>query len=370
MTARTVPPFRADHVGSMLRPPKLREARAAWMEGKLPLEALRAAEDEAILDAVALQERAGMQAVTDGEFRRVSWRDGFFENVGGFSVERDPADFEFRFADGRTQRAAPVPRVIGKLRRERGIATREFEHLKRLTRRTPKITLPAPSVMHFFRGRVAIDAAIYPDLSAFMADVSRIYREELADLARLGCTYVQFDEVALPILCDPGVRAFVERRGEDVEATLDLYIDALNDALRDRPAGMTVALHMCRGNNGEGIGSGGYEPIAERAFQRIDVDGFLLEYDRPGAGDFEPLRHLPPGKMALLGLVSTKKPELEPADVLKRRIDEAAKFADIDQLGICPQCGFASGFRTERMTPAEQERKLAQLVKVAGEVWG
>ncbi len=183
--------------------------------------------------------------------------------------------------------------------------------------------------MHFFQGRAAIGAAIYLDL-----------------------------------------RAFVGRRGEDPDATIDLYIDALNDALRDRPAGMTVALHMCRGNNGEGIGSGGYEPIAERAFQRIDGDGFLLEYDRLGAGGFEPLRHLPRGKMVPLGLVSTKKPELEPADALKRRIDETSRLVDPDRLGICPQCGFASGFKTERMTPEEQERKLAQLVKVAGEVWG
>lgn len=357
-------PLRIDHVGSLIRPAQLRLARTEWMAGRLTREALTVAEDAAIREAVALQERVGLQGITDGEFRRVSWRDGFFENVDGFSAERDPADFEFRLADGTRQRAAPVPRVVGRLVRRQGIATREFAALKSLTGRTPKVTLPAPSVMHFFRGRQAIDPQVYPDVGTFMSDVSRIYREELAELAALGCTYVQFDEVALPILCDEGVRAFLASRGDDVDQTIGLYIDALNAALADRPAGMTVVLHMCRGNVGEGMGSGGYEPIAERAFNQIAVDGFLLEYDRPGAGGFFPLRHVPRGKIALLGMVSTKTRALEATDAIRARLDEAARHIDLDRVGLCPQCGFASGYRTDRLTVDDEERKLARLVEL------
>ncbi|MBL8381431.1 MAG: 5-methyltetrahydropteroyltriglutamate--homocysteine S-methyltransferase [Burkholderiales bacterium] len=357
-------PFRIDHVGSLLRPPALRRARTDWMAGHLRHEALTAIEDQAIREAVVLQERAGLAVITDGEFRRVSWRDGFFESVDGFSAERDPADFEFRLAGGKRQRAAPVPRVIGRLVRRKGIASHEFAFLKTVTDRTPKVTLPAPSVMHFFRGRQAIDPAVYPDVEAFMSDVSRIYREELAELAALGCTYVQFDEVALPILCDEGIRAFLASRGDDVDQTIGLYIDALNAALADRPAGMTVVLHMCRGNVGEGMGSGGYEPIAERAFSEINVDGFLLEYDRAGTGGFDPLRHVPTNKIALLGLISTKQREIESEDYVKARLDEAARHLDLRRAGLCPQCGFASGYRTDRMSVDDEERKLAQLVRL------
>lgn len=363
-------PFRAEHVGSLIRPERLRRAREAWMAGTLPLEALQAQEDACIREAVAMQEAAGLQSITDGEFRRVSWREGFFENIAGFSAEREESDFEFRLASGERRRAAPVPSVVARLERMRGIATGEFAFLKAATGRTPKITLPAPSVMHFFRGRRAIDPAFYRDLDAFMDDVTRIYREELAGLSALGCTYVQLDEVALPIMCDSGAREVIERRGESPDEAIDLYIRSINDAVRDRPPGMTVCVHMCRGNVDEGIGSGGYEPIAERVFNELRVDGFLLEYDSPRAGDFSPLRHVPKGKAVRLGLISTKRAALEAADGLRARIDEASRYVPLEQLGLCPQCGFASGFRTARMSVEEEKRKLEHVVRVAAAVWG
>lgn len=370
MIKRSQPPFRAEHVGSLIRPARLREAREAWMAGKIGLPELQAIEDACIREAIALQERVGMQSITDGEFRRPSWRDGFFDNVDGFSREREQADFEFKLAGGKTQRTAPVPRVVGKLKRRHGIATREFQFLASVTRQTPKVTLPAPSVMHFFRGARSVDRSVYADVHAYMADVTAIYREELADLARLGCRYVQIDEVALPIMCDPGAQRIVRDRGEEPEQVIKLYIDALNDAIRNRPAGLTIALHMCRGNVGDGIAASGYDAIAERAFSTLDVDGFLLEYDTERAGDFAPLRYVPAAKYAALGLVSTKVPALEAPDHLRRRIDEAARHLPLDQLCLCTQCGFASGFRTARLTIEDQASKLELIAATAAKVWG
>jgi 5-methyltetrahydropteroyltriglutamate--homocysteine methyltransferase len=369
VTERSTPPFRAEHVGSLIRPARLRDAREAWMAGKMTAADLKAIEDQCIDEAVALQERVGLQSITDGEFRRPSWRDGFFDNVDGFSREREVTDFVFKLADGTTQRTAPVPHVVSRLHRRRGIATREFEYLRSATRRTPKITLPAPSVMHFFRGGRSIDPAVYADATEYMVDVARIYREELADLAALGCRYVQLDEVALPVMCDAGAQHIVRARGESVDRTVALYIDALNEAVRNRPSGMTIVVHMCRGNVGDGMASTGYDPIAERAFATLNVDGFLLEFDTPRAGDFTPLRFVPKGKFVALGLVSTKVPDIEKLDDLRRRIDAAARVLPLDCLGLCPQCGFASGFRTARLTIADEERKLANLVQVAERVW-
>lgn len=224
--------------------------------------------------------------------------------------------------------------------------------------------------MHFFRGDVVVDRTVYPDVREYMADVSVIYREEIADLAEIGCTHVQFDDVALPILCDPENRALVRDRGEEADALVDLYIDALNDAVRGRPDGVSVCVHMCRGNVGAGIASGGYEPIAERMFTRLDVDGLFLEYDTERAGDFAPLRFAPPHLRIALGLVSTKTREVEDPDLLKRRIEEAGRYADLDRLALCPQCGFASGFKTARLGLDDEERKLANMVEVARQVWG
>ncbi|MEQ8698012.1 MAG: hypothetical protein RLT05_15830, partial [Bauldia litoralis] len=299
-----------------------------------------------------------------------TWRNGFFLNVDGFAEEWEESTFDFKLEGGKTQKTAPVPRVVAKLKRRSGIATEEFEFVKAATGRTPKVTLPAPSVMHFFRGDGVVDRAIYSDVREYMADVSAIYREEIADLAALGCTYIQFDDVALPILCDPEIKAMVGARGEDGDALVDLYIDAMNDALRDRPDGVAICMHMCRGNVGAGMASGGYEPIAERMFNRLQVDGMFLEYDTERAGDFSPLRFAPPHLRIALGLVSTKVREVEDQDTLKRRIEEASKYVDLDQLALCPQCGFASGFKTARLSLDDEERKLANMVEVARQVWG
>lgn len=370
METRIAPPYRAEHVGSLIRPLELREARGEWLEGRLGEKERREIEDRCIREVVAMQESLGLMAVTDGEFRRTSWREGFFEGLEGFSEVRAESTFDFRLDDGGRRKARSVPDVVAPLVRTRGIATDEFVFLKGLTSRTPKVTLPAPSVLHFFRGDAMLDRAIYPDVETYMADVARIYREEIADLAALGCTYLQIDEVALPIMCDPAIRETIRARSEDPEMLIGLYIDSLEQAVRDRPANMTVCVHMCRGNEGHGIGSGGYEPIAERVFSIANVAGYFLEYDTPRAGDFAPLRLLPDDRFAVLGLMSTKTREVEPAAALRARIEEAARHVDMDRLCVCPQCGFASGYQYSRLTIDEEKRKLERLVEVAEAVWG
>jgi 5-methyltetrahydropteroyltriglutamate--homocysteine methyltransferase len=371
MAQRTRPPFRADHVGSLVRPQALRDARQAHLEGKMPAAELRALEDVLIREVIAMQERVGLQAVTDGEFRRTSFREVLFESMEGFSKERVETDFSFSYADGSTRRATPVPKVVSRLKRSGSMAAGDFKFLKTATRATPKVMLPAPSLAHWFVGDSVFSGGPYESAREYMADIARIYREEIAELAALGCTYVQIDEVPIPVMCDPTVQATIAKRGEDPTALVDLYVDAINDAIRDRPPAMTVVVHMCRGNEGvAGLGSGGYEAIAERVFGRLRVDGYLLEYDTPRAGDFAPLRFLPKDSMAVLGLVSTKVTEVESKDALKRRIDEAAHVIELDRLGLCPQCGFASLYRYDRMGLDVQERKLALLVATARDIWG
>jgi 5-methyltetrahydropteroyltriglutamate--homocysteine methyltransferase len=361
-------PCRADHVGSLIRPESLREAQRAKQSGAV-VEDIKAIEDEAIREVVALQERAGIGAVTDGEFRRVTWRESFFNSVDGYSSEKHEPSFGFRLPDGRIQKGQPVPRVVGKLTRRRSMVVDDFNFVKSFARITPKVTLPAPAVAHFYLGDAMIDRSVYADRREYMADVSAIYREEIADLGRAGCSYLQLDDVSLAVLCDPGFREDMKQRGESPDEVIHLYIDAFNDAVRDRPAGMSICSHLCRGNVGQGIGTGGYEPIAERIFNRLDVDGFLLEFDTPRAGDFGPLRFLPKNKKVALGLVSTKVRELESIDRLRERIDEAAKYVDLDQLCLCTQCGFASGFQFNRLTIAEEERKLMLIAETARKVW-
>ena len=370
MAARTKPPFRAEHVGSFPRPERLVKAREDHAAGRLPLAGLRKAEDEAVREIVAMQERVGVGAITDGEFRRTSWRDAPFEHFDGFTQERFEADFTFRLFDGSTRKAGPVPSVTKKLSRATPMTADTFEMLKGMTKKLPKANLPTPSVTHFFRGRKQIDEKLYPTIEGYLADVTRLYSEEVADLAARGCKYLQMDEVPLALLCDPNIKAIVKGRGEDPEKIVDLYIDAINGAIKDRPKDMAIAVHMCRGNQGHGMSDTGYEPIADKMFNRLDVDGYFLEYDTPRAGDFAPLRFLPKGKVAALGLVTTKKPEVESADELKRRIDEAAKVAPLDQLALCPQCGFSSNVGTGRFTLGQVEAKLARIVEVAHEVWG
>ena len=368
--ARIAPPFRAEHIGSLPRPERLIRAREDHGAGKISLVELRKVEDECIRDIVAMQQRVGIGAITDGEFRRFSWRDAPFENFDGFSAERYESDFTFTLFDGSTRKSQPVPMVVGKVRRRNPMTAEHFSLLRPMTERPIKANLPTPSVTHFFRGDAGIDADVYPDLDAFFADVAAAYREEVADLAARGCTYLQMDEVPLAMLCDPRIRQLVRDRGGDPERLIDTYIDAINASIADRPAGMTVCVHMCRGNMGHGLAAGGYDAIAERMFNQLDVDGFFLEYDTARAGDFGPLRHLPAPKKAVLGLLTTKMVEVEDADALKARIDDATRVIDLDRLSLSPQCGFSSNAGTGRFTLDQVERKLACVVEVADAVWG
>ena len=365
----TRPPFRAEHVGSFPRPDRLMAAREAFAAGDTPLAALREVEDACIREVVAMQKRVGIGAVTDGEFRRFSWRDAPFENFDGFSEQRYEADFTFTLFDGSTRKAGPVPAVTGKIRRRTPMAAEHYSLLVPLTAGPVKANLPTPSVTHFFRGMAGIDGAAYPDIDAFFVDVAAAYREEVQDLAARGCTYLQMDEVPLALLCDPRNREIVSARGEDPEHIVEAYIDVINTAIAGRPEEMAVCVHMCRGNMGHGMADGGYEAIAERMFDRLDVDGFFLEYDTPRAGDFSPLRYLPAPKKAVLGLLTTKVTDVEDADALKARIDEASRAIDLDRLCLSPQCGFSSNAGLGRLTLDQVERKLSRIIEVADAVW-
>jgi 5-methyltetrahydropteroyltriglutamate--homocysteine methyltransferase len=362
------PPFRAEHIGSLLRPPALLAARGAAERGEISADALRAAEDQHIRDAVRLQEEVGLEVVTDGEYRRGIYFGHFGEAVSGFT-EMD-AEMTFHGAEGQALRYRAAV-VTDRLVRHRGIATEEFRFVRSVTRRTPKVTLPSPSSQHFLRWRPGVSDRAYPDLEEFFADVAAIYRAELRDLAALGATYVQLDDVPLGLLCDPQHRATFAAKGYDPSRMLDRYIALVNAALAGRPPGLTVGVHVCRGNNqGKWLGEGAYDYVADRAFARLEVDAFFLEYDSPRAGGFEPLRHLAPGRSVVLGLVSTKTPALEDPDDLRRRIDAAARLVPLERLALSPQCGFASTAPGNPLLPAEQRRKLELVVGVARRVWG
>ena len=366
------PPYRAEHVGSFPRPMALMQARDDFAAGNIALEALRRIEDDAIRPIVAMQERVGIGAITDGEFRKRGWREFLFDRCEGFGPEMVGCGFPIRMFDGTNLPTAPEPKVTAKLKRREPLAAADFSALKTMTTKPIKANLATPSAAHFFPGDAVLDRAIYANREAMIDDLVRIMREEVADLAARGCTYLQMDEVPLAVICDPANMAVVRQRGDDPEALIDLYIDAINRSIAGRPKSMTVCVHLCRGNAGHGMADGGYEPIAERMFNRLDVDGFFLEYDTPRAGDFRPLRHLPKPKKAVLGLMTTKNAEIETADALKRRIDEAAKVVELDRLCLSPQCGFASvPSRVRPSMPLDQvERKLARIVEVAHDVWG
>lgn len=363
------PPFRAEHVGSFPRPERLMQARDDFAAGTIGKEELKRVELDAIRAIVALQERVGIGAVTDGEFPKTGWREFLFEKCDGFAKEPSPPAFMFMMYDGSEWAAQGEPRVVAKLRRREPLSADDFSVLKGLTDRPKKANVPTPSIAHF-NGDALLDKSVYPMRALFFADLARIMREEIADLSARGCTYLQMDEVPIAVLCDPKNQAIVRGRGEDPDELIDTYIDAINHSVRGRPAGMTVAVHMCRGNRDHGMADGGYEPVAERVFNRLDVDGFFLEYDTPRAGDFAPLRFLPKGKMAILGLVSTKVHALETVDALRRRVEEAARFVPLDQIGLCPQCGFASTYTTARFSRAEEEQKLARVMEAAVAIWG
>jgi 5-methyltetrahydropteroyltriglutamate--homocysteine methyltransferase len=368
--AEQKPPFRADHVGSLLRPRKLIAARAAADAGKMPKEELAALEDQVIRDAVAMQERVGLRSITDGEMRRDNWRDRFFERVDGWSRERIQSSFIITEYSGEERRGMPIPTVVGALRRRESLTAGDFAFLKPLVRQTAKATLPSPAANHFYAGDRSFAGSPYKSRRDFFAAVTEIYRQEIADLAATGCTYLQIDEVPIAVLCDPKNQTIVKARGEDPDALVDDYIAAINDAVRGRPAGMTVCVHLCRGNAGHGLASGGYDPVARRLFGELAVDGFFLEYDTERAGSFAPLASVPKGKKVVLGIISTKLRELEDPDGVKRRIEAAARHIDLGQLCLSPQCGFASSFQTDRMSEGDEERKLAHLVRIARDMWG
>lgn len=363
----TNPPFRADHIGSLLRPQPLRQAFRDRAAGKLNDTDFARAQDDAVRAAVTMQQEAGLGVVTDGEFRRGSYWGRFVERMDGFVIK--PADFKFR-NDAGGEVAFTAPYAAGKIGRSRPLAVDEFVALRDMTSATPKVTMPAPSTMHFYRCSDFADPAAYRDADAFFADLAAIYQGEMRALADAGCRYVQLDEVAIAMLCDGTIRAQVTAMGQDPDALIARYTDAINDAVAGAPPGMAIGVHVCRGNlKGHYLAQGGYDTAAERFFAGANVTHFLLEYDTPRAGDFAPLRFVPKGKGVVLGLVSSKTPELESLDLLKRRTDEAARHVDLARLAISPQCGFASTVTGNPLTEADQRAKLRLLVDAAEAIW-
>jgi 5-methyltetrahydropteroyltriglutamate--homocysteine methyltransferase len=364
-------PFRAEHVGSLLRPQRLLAARASAAAGELDPAGLRAVEDEAIIEAVTLQERVGLKAITDGEFRRTYFHIDFLEQIEGVEAVMSGIPTHFHREDGDLDMTPPKLQVTGKLRRSRPIMGPDFDYLKGVTDETPRVTIPSPSMAHFRGGREAVDRNAYPEMGEFFADLAQVYREEVADLAARGCRALQLDDTNLAYLCDPAMREGARQRGDDPDALPGLYASLINDSLDGRPAGMLTGIHLCRGNfRSAWVAEGGYDPVAEVMFGEIDVDGFFLEYDTPRAGDFAPLRYLPKNRYVVLGLISSKRPELESKDELMRRIDQAAKAAPLAQICLSPQCGFASTVHGNEISFDDQRRKLDLVVEVAEEVWG
>ena len=361
------PPFRADHVGSLLRPQALRQAFRQHAGKEISDAEFGKLQDQCIRDVVALQESVGLQVVTDGEFRRGSYWGRFVKRTEGFSIK--PASFKFR-NDAGHEVEFTAPYAKSKIRRVQALALDEFDFLRTVTKVTGKITLPAPSTMHFYRCNDFADRAVYPDDDDFFYDLAKVFQQEIAELAKAGCRYVQLDEVAVALLCDSTIRDDVKRSGSDPDALVDLYIASINQAVAKCPTDVTVGVHMCRGNfKGHYLGAGGYESVAERFFANANVNHFLLEYDTSRAGDFAPLRFVPKTKGVVLGLVSTKTPVLESLEGLKRRVEEAGRYIDLDRLAICPQCGFASTVAGNPVTEADERAKLALVVQAARTIW-
>ena len=366
MSDRTRPPFRADHVGSLLRPKELLKAREDREAGRITTVELHAIEDEAVRKVVQMQEDIGLQGVTDGEYRRHDWVVDFKYQLGGVEQLGNVIKVPFEGEDGKFDWQFIEYRV-DKLHLDHVIFENDFRFLKAATKATAKITLPSPSMMHYPAGR-GIDRTVYPDMEVFYADLAAVYAKQIDGLASLGCTYLQLDDTSLAFLNDPRRRAMI---GEDGERQHLRYIDLFNASTAGRPAGMAICTHLCRGNYKSGwMASGSYEHVSEALFNGLNVDGFFLEFDDERSGGFEPLRFVPKGKMVVLGLVTTKKPRLESKDMLKRRIDEAAKFVPLDQICLSPQCGFASTSEGNALTIDEEIAKLRLVVETAREVWG
>ncbi|MGH2946400.1 MAG: 5-methyltetrahydropteroyltriglutamate--homocysteine S-methyltransferase [Solirubrobacteraceae bacterium] len=372
MTARTAPPFRADHVGSLLRPPELLQAREDHANGHIDDDRLRAIEDETIRDAVRMQEEVGLQSATDGEFRRASWHMDFIYRLDGVSKAPGELKVEFRNEQGTIEFTPAALHIDGRLGVSETIFGDHFEYLKSLTTRTtPKLTIPSPSMVHYRGGRAAIDESVYPDMDGFWTDLTAAYAEQVRRLAELGCTYLQFDDTSLAYLNDPRQREMMARQGADAEHLHEAYIRHINESLADRPEGMAVTTHMCRGNfRSSWVAEGGYDFVAEALFNELQVDGFFMEWDDERSGGFEPLRFVPPGKVVVLGLVTTKRGDLEDKDTLKRRIEEASRYVDVDQLCLSPQCGFSSTVEGNVLSREQQADKLRLIVETAREVWG
>ena len=364
------PPFRADHVGSFLRPKELIDARARRARGEIDAAQLRTVEDEAIRGVVRFQEELGLKGITDGEYRRTYFHVDFLTQLEGV-IEEGGTEVKFHRADGELNYAPPVMKVVDRVTHAKDIQRADFEFLKSVTTETPKVTIPSPTMLHFRGGRSAISEEAYPDLDAFYADVAAAYRAEIASLAEAGCRYIQLDDTNLAYLCDEQQRENARRRGMDPDELPRSYARLINEAIRDRPADMVACVHLCRGNfRSSWAAEGGYEPVAEVLFTELAVDGYFLEYDDPRSGDFQPLRHVPKGKTVVLGLITTKLGELEkPADV-KRRIDEAARFMPLEQMALSPQCGFSSTVHGNEIQVEQQAAKLRLVIEVAREVWG
>ncbi|HUN32186.1 MAG TPA: 5-methyltetrahydropteroyltriglutamate--homocysteine S-methyltransferase [Trebonia sp.] len=380
MSPRSTPPFRGDHVGSLLRPRRLLAARADQAEGRITAGELRAIEDDAVRAAVALQRAAGLRSATDGELRRGSWHMDFIYQMGGISTAPGTLVSTFHNREGDITFTPNAIRATRKITMDTTIFGADFTFLKTVADEVPaggvplvpKQTIPAPSMVHYRSGvRGVADEAVYPDQEEFWSDVAAAYAAEVKGLADLGCRYLQLDDTSLAYLNDPGQRAYIAARGEEPDAMHLRYIALTNRAVRDRPAGMAVTTHLCRGNyRSSWVASGGYDYVAEALFNELAVDGFFLEYDDERSGGFAPLRFVPRGKCVVLGLVTTKRPELESKDDLKRRIDEAARYVPLDQLCLSAQCGFSSTAEGNALTQADQEAKLRLIVETAAEVWG
>jgi 5-methyltetrahydropteroyltriglutamate--homocysteine methyltransferase len=372
MSKRTTPPFRADHVGSLLRPPELLRAREDFAQKRISADELRAVEDEAIRGAVRMQEELGLQSATDGEFRRTSWHMDFIYQLDGI----DPADEQIKVAfhneQGDVEFSTAALSVHDRVGLSKTIFGEAFETLKETAiAAKPKLTIPSPSMVHYRGGQAAIDESVYPDVEEFWNDLVAAYREEVRRLGELGCTYLQFDDTSLAYLNDPKQREYIASIGGDKDRQHEVYIRHINEALAERPEGMNVTTHMCRGNfRSSWAAEGGYDFVAEALFNELEVDGFFLEYDDERSGTFEPLRFVPKGKQVVLGLVTTKRGDLEDKDVLKRRVDEASRYVSLDQLCLSPQCGFSSTVEGNLVTREQQEAKLRLIVETAEEIWG
>lgn len=374
MTVSRVPTNAVDHVGSLKRPPDLMQTWRDWEAGKVGFDLLRQTQDRAIRDAVKMQEKLGLEVVTDGEFRRGGWSRGFLSAVEGFDFRA--SKLTFRNEDGFAT-PSPAPVATKRIRRTRPIVTEDFKFLHAAASKRVKVTMPTPSHMHFGQFKDAVDRNVYPDVEQYWEDMITVFRQEIDELNAVGCRYLQLDEVPLALLCDPNIRALAKQEGDDPDQLVRRYVDIFNRAVAERRDDMTIAMHVCRGNmESLWMGDGGYAPVAEVLFRDCDVDAYLLEYDSPRAGDFAPLRYLPAGKRAYLGLISTKNPALESSDDLMRRLDEAAKYAPMARLGICPQCGFASAAMSKfavmpsKVTTDLQTLKIERLLEVGQRAWG